>query len=86
MNDLLQEIKEYLRIDGGEEEDKILLPLIDTAKTYIKGATGKEYSGNPLEIMCIKLLLMHWYDGENNEIPFGVRSLLTQLQYRNDEV
>jgi len=78
--ELLKEVKEFLRIDG-DDHDSNLTGLIVAAKEYIKGATGKEYSGLPLETLCLKLIMTHWFDQETRQIPHGVNSILTQLQY-----
>ncbi len=76
---LLQEVKDYLRIDGSEN-DLILVPLIMAGKDFIKGATGKEFSFQPLEITCLKMLMLHWYDSELKTIPFGVQSILRHIE------
>ncbi|EAA8523055.1 phage gp6-like head-tail connector protein [Salmonella enterica subsp. enterica serovar Oranienburg] len=77
---LLEEVKGYLRIDD-DSNDPILLPLIEQAKAFITSSTGKEFSYKPLEVGCIKMLLSHWFDGNESQIPYGVKSLLTHLEY-----
>lgn len=78
--ELLQQVKDYLRIDDNDS-DAIIQPLITAGKDFIKSATGKEFSFLPLELACLQMLLLHWYDGETNTIPFGVQSILRHLEY-----
>lgn len=82
MNDaqLLKDVKDYLRVDGNEQ-DLNLTGLITAAKDYIQGATGKDFTFSPMEVLCVKLLLIHWFDKQVKTIPHGVDSLLMKLQY-----
>lgn len=77
--ELLQEIKDYLRIDD-DYSDMVITPLIQAGKDFIKSSTGREFSSLPLEMACLKMLMSHWYDGETKTIPFGVQSLLRHLE------
>lgn len=79
--DLLESVKLHLRVDGSEI-DLILSELIETAKEYILESTGKEYTGSSeIENLCIKLLVGHWFDNHNRDVPFGIRSMLTHIEY-----
>ena len=89
---VLQEVKEYLRVDI-EEDDQLLQMLITAAVEYLKNATGKEYpekdeKGNTItfEKVYLKLLIAYWYE---NRTPVGkvgeefsqmTKSLMLQLQ------
>lgn len=79
--DILEDVKLYLRVDG-VDSDPIILELIETAKEYIFETTGKEYAGSNIEKLCIKLLAQHWFDGYENDIPHGVDSMLTHIEYK----
>ncbi|EPY2286637.1 head-tail connector protein [Clostridium sporogenes] len=89
----LDELKEYLRIDG-EDEDTTLSSLLFAAKSYIKNGTGLEEdmikNDEILELykLCLKLLISHWYEnrviettGPNfHKLSFSVDSILIQLE------
>lgn len=81
MNDteLLKEVKDYLRIDGNDN-DVVIVPLITAGKDFMKSSTGKEFSFSPLEVTCLKMLMLSWYDGETKTIPFGVQSILRHIE------
>lgn len=89
----LNELKEYLRIDG-EDEDITLSSLLLAAKSYIKNGTGLEENmikdNETLELykLCIKILVTHWFEnraiettGPNfHKLSFSVDSILLQLE------
>ncbi len=88
----LNELKEYLRVDG-DEDDNLISSLFITTKLYIENATGitKEIAEkrNILELynLTVKILLSHWYEnrlpeytGYKHEFNFGLTSLFLQLE------
>ncbi|EQC1536948.1 head-tail connector protein [Clostridium botulinum] len=89
----LNELKEYLRIEG-EDEDITLSSLLFAAKSYIKNGTGLEEdmikNNEILELykLCLKLLISHWYEnraiettGPNfHKLSFSMDSILIQLE------
>ncbi len=79
--ELLESVKLHLRVDG-VDSDPILLELIETAKEYIFETTGKEYKSSEIENLCIKLLVEHWYDGTDRDVPHGIQSMLTHIEYK----
>jgi uncharacterized phage protein (predicted DNA packaging) len=88
---MLGEVKEYLRIDGSEE-DSFLVSLITAAKAYIKNATGKVIDeDNDLHRLAVNLLVSHWYEnreviGKADKLAFSLESILLQITYCGDTV
>jgi hypothetical protein len=86
---VFEEFKEYLRFDGSEAD---LTPLINSAKLYIKNATGKEFDEkNELHRLAGKLLVNHWYEnreptGKADKLGFSLDGILLQIKYCGDEV
>lgn len=78
---MLESVKDFLRI-ADNANDVIIDELIETAKELVEESTGKEYGNSALENLCIKLLVRHWFDSETDEVPYGVQTLLTQIEYR----
>ncbi|MGH0951321.1 head-tail connector protein [Bacillus mycoides] len=84
MNDsqLLEDVKSFLRVTWNED-DIYISSLIESAKEYMYGATGKEYEGNDnIEILCLKFLVNQWYHGQVERVPNGVQSMLTHIEYK----
>lgn len=89
----LNEIKEYLRVDG-EEDDSLISSLFVSTKKYIENATGvtEEIARNReiLEVynLTVKILLSHWYENripeiagsKPHELNFSLTSLFLQLE------
>ena len=84
----LKEAKEYLRVDG-DEEDTLITNLIAAAEVYLKNATGKTFdSTNELARLFCLVLVVDWY--ENRTYIAGkvgdsarpvIESILAQLNY-----
>ena len=84
----LKETKEYLRVDG-DEDDSLIESLINASEEYLKNATGKTFdSTNPLARLFCLVLVVDWY--ENRGLTAGkigqkirpvIDSMLTQLNY-----
>lgn len=83
---MLLEVKEYLRIDGSEE-DFFLTSLIDAAKLFIKNATGTTVDElNELHKLAVYLLVSHWYEnrevvGKADKLAYSLDSILFQMQF-----
>jgi len=77
---MLDEVKVFLRVYDDHSDDLIQV-LIDTAKELVEGSTGKEFDDSNLEKMCVKLLVRHWYDNGQNDVPFGIKTMMTQIEY-----
>ena len=58
----LKETKEYLRVDG-DEEDTLITSLIAAAQEYLKNATGKTFENtNELARLFCLVLVVDWYE------------------------
>jgi uncharacterized phage protein (predicted DNA packaging) len=83
---LLDDLKNYLRIDGSED-DLLLTSLITAAKQYIYGATGVYVDDtDQLHLLALKILISHWYDnrepiGKADNLSFSLESIVTQIKY-----
>jgi uncharacterized phage protein (predicted DNA packaging) len=83
---MLEEVKNYLRIDGSEE-DSFLASLILASKEYIKNATGITVDeNNDLHKLAVKLLVSQSYEnrlpiGEGAKLAFSLESILLQMKY-----
>ena len=93
---LLQEVKEYIRVDdyGDEEWDRKINEEIKTfilsAETFLKSHGVKKDYENELYKIAIFMLVSIWYDNRGlaeqgaREIPFGVTRIIRQLNILND--
>lgn len=83
---MLQEVKNFLRIDG-VEEDTFLTSLISAAKIYIKNATGVVVDElNDLHKLAVNLLVSNSYEnrlpvGQGEKLAFSLDSIIFQLKY-----
>ncbi|MBM7598474.1 putative phage protein (predicted DNA packaging) [Virgibacillus halotolerans] len=86
---MLELAKEYLRVDGNDE-DLIIRSLIDTAKQYIKSATNVDYKeDNHAYKMVVLLLTTRWYEnrnlvGKNDDLDYTISSMLLQIELDGD--
>lgn len=78
---LLDEVKIFLRVYD-DHSDELIQAMIDTAIELVEGSTGKEFDESNLEKLCVKLLVRHWYDNETEDIPFGIQTMMTQIEYK----
>lgn len=82
---MLEKIKEYLKIDGNDE-DITIQTLITSAELYLKNAGVIEDYQNELYDLAIKMLVLHWYEnreiiGNSKKMAFSLDNIITQLQY-----
>ena len=82
---MLEEIKEYMRIDE-DYDDFLIQMLIISAEKYLYNAGVKETYSNELYCLAIKMLVLHWYDnreiiGEAKKLAFSLDNIITQLTY-----
>jgi uncharacterized phage protein (predicted DNA packaging) len=89
MNLTVDEIKNWLRIDHNED-DSLLEIMIIAAEQSIKGSIGF-IPMSELGTMVKRMIITDWYEnrgsfvqGSINELPLGVRSILTQMRYTGD--
>lgn len=83
------DIKGWLRIDHSED-DSLLANMIVGAEQTIKGAIGFVPTSE-LGTMAKRMIITDWYENRGSyvqgalmEIPFGVKTILTQLRYTGD--
>jgi len=86
----LDELKLYLRIDGSDE-DALIQGLQAAAEQFLKNGGASSTNNVDLYNLCAKLLIAHWYEnrevvGKSEELPFGLRSMITQLKYCTGDV
>ena len=82
---MLEEIKEYRKIDE-DYDDFLIQTLIISAEKYLYNAGVKETYSNELYCLAIKMLVLHWYDnreiiGEAKKLAFSLDNIITQLTY-----
>lgn len=82
---LLENVKEYLRVDG-DHDDKTLGLLIDSAKEYLLNAGAKEQDSKTYTLAII-MLVTHWYENREqvvgqtaNNLTLGLQSIILQLK------
>lgn len=88
---MLEELKEYLRIDW-DYEDTFLSSLILIAKDYITAATGKEFDeANPKHKLAAFLICSHHYENRSpvvnsnsKTLEYSLQSLLFQIEWESD--
>ncbi len=83
----LDELKEFLRIDG-TDEITLITGLQIAAEEYLTNAGIKKDYSKELYKLAIKLLVANWYENRNAEsekplskIPFGLDTIINQLCY-----
>lgn len=81
---MIDTVKEYLRIDG-TEDDSLLGFLIDSAKEYLSGSGVKETDSKRYELAVI-MLVTHWYENREavgrvqGKVELGLQSIILQLK------
>ncbi|WP_412095271.1 head-tail connector protein [Bacillus haynesii] len=80
----LEEMKEYLRVDG-DEENALISSLIDAAEKYMKNSGAKD-TDNELYNLAIKMLVTGWYEDRGsmsdgkNKLAYSLQSIILQLK------
>ena len=86
----LNEVKSFLRVDG-DYDDATIEGLASAAEVFLANGGVPADAANELYKLSIKLLVAHWYENREvlssatnvqNEIPFGLRSMILQLKYQ----
>ena len=82
---LLPMAKEYLRIDG-DQDDEMLGLLLNSAKEYMTNA-GVEEQETDLYKLGIMMLVTHWYENREqvsgtipHTLSMGLQSIILQLK------
>lgn len=85
----VEEMKEYLRVDGNDE-DVSIAGLIETAETYLlnAGCVIKDANGVVISLaqLAVKQLVVHWYEnrepiGKVDRLTFSLDNIITQLKF-----
>ncbi len=85
----IEEMKEYLRVDGDEENNSIT-GLIEAAEMYLvnAGCALKDANGKPINLakLAVKQLVVHWYEnreptGKADRLAFSLDNIIAQLKY-----
>lgn len=85
MNEFLESTKVFLRVDGNDN-DEILTTLIESAIAYVVTTTGRSLDlEDPLARMAVNLLVRYWFDNHEQDVPHGIKSMITQLAYRPEK-
>lgn len=88
---MLEELKNYLRIDG-DEDDTFLVSLLSSSKQFIKAATGKDVDETKdLHKLAIFLFCAHQYENRNpiiseqsNKLDYSLHSILFQIEWEDE--
>ncbi|MBO0586121.1 head-tail connector protein [Sporosarcina sp. E16_8] len=82
----LEETKEWLRIDGSEDDGSVQM-LIAASENYLKNATGTvfDHTHDQARLFCL-VLVTDWYESREltaskvgEKVRFTVQSMLLQL-------
>lgn len=85
----IKEMKEYLRVDGNDEDNSIE-GLIEAAEMYLvnAGCVLKDVNGIEINLakLAVKQLVVHWYEnreptGKADRLTFSLDNIITQLKY-----
>lgn len=81
----LEELKLFLRIDGGEEDTLIQGLQLGAEEYLLNAGINKDYS-KELYKLATKLLVGHWYSnrevtGKANKLAFSLDTIILQLKY-----
>lgn len=85
--ELLQEVKQYDRIDFNDDDGMIENTLIPSAQAYVTSATGiTDYETDPRVRLLICVLVKDWYDNRyytcdknSQSAQYTIRSIVYQL-------
>lgn len=84
---MLEEVKDYLRIDH-DEEDLQILSLISASECYLSNSGVKKDYENELYVLAVKLITSQMYEnrlgGSLDKSPsycLSVQSIIAQLAY-----
>lgn len=83
----IDETKQYLRVDGNED-DVLIIALIDAAETYLTNATGNTFDDtNSLAKLFCWVLVTDWYENReyvgrvSDKARVIVEAMLAQLSH-----
>lgn len=85
--ELLEEVKQYGRIDFNDDDGMVKNILIPSAQAYVTSATGiTDYETDPRVRLLICVLVKDWYDNRyytcdknSQSAQYTIRSIVYQL-------
>ena len=88
----LEEIKQFLKVEG-EEEDDIIQGLQLAAEEYLENAGIQKNYRKKLYKLAIGMLITHWYENRcievsarANKICYGIDTIIMQLRYSKENM
>lgn len=87
----LAEVKNFLKVDEGEDEQMLTL-LLTASAAFIKNATDKNADETTeLFKLCQLFLIAHWYENPNmsekaENLPFHLESLILQMKATTEDL
>lgn len=88
--EFIDEVIAYLREENTDDVQAEVRPLIAGAYAYLKRSGPKVPETDEEYKTCVKILVNHWYEnrepvGNTQYLAFGLQSMITQLQYADEE-
>lgn len=86
----LSACKNYMRVDGDEDDELIRQVLMPAAKEYLRNAGIPEpEETNPVYNLAVFALTLHYFDhrdavGDESAMPTGLRPIINQLKHIGD--
>ncbi|WP_328699972.1 head-tail connector protein [Chengkuizengella marina] len=85
---MIEELKEYLRIDGSED-DVILTLLLDAAKEYLSNAGVLESESKLYKLAVLLYVTLHYENRDPSQkmdkLNFALQSIILQLKEWGEE-
>lgn len=74
----LEDIKEYLRVDG-DDEDKLISTMIEAGKEYIRSAIGEYDDADKTANILLAAIVQNMYD--NRELMQSDQQVKKRIEY-----
>ena len=85
-DDELKAVKQFMKLDGVDDDDEVVKALCAAAKVYLKNGGVTQPDEDPeLYNLALWSLTLHYYDhrdavGNEAAIPNGLRPIINQLK------
>lgn len=82
----LKAVKQFMKLDGVDDDDDVVKALYAAAKIYLKNGGVEQPAEDPeLYNLALWSLTLHYYDhrdavGNEAAIPIGLRPIINQLK------
>ncbi|MGN4897814.1 head-tail connector protein [Bacillus cereus group sp. MYBK14-3] len=84
MNDMLEQVKGYLRIEGSEDDMNLTL-LLDSAKEYFTNAGVSEKKDSALYRLSVIIYVSIQYDPDSyRKLERSLQSNILQMKYEGE--